>query len=190
MKPWLVAILAILALAAASAASATLLSCSITTAGSLTTYSYTLTSSEYDDFVTSLHIYAPITLDLIDGWTAPNNWLFDAVMDPDPLVGADICWYAGNPDQDGIPNTGIGQFSLTVPSTTIVNSSYVIPGCFGNWGYETQWWSSIWPGYVVVMSESIPVPEKCDVATPEPSSIVVLAAGLGLIARIRRYRRK
>ena len=75
-------------------------------------------------------------------------------MDPDPDVGADIYWYANDLDTDGIPNAGVQQFALTVPSTTTVNNSYVITGCFGNWGYETQWWNETWPGYVLVDSRA------------------------------------
>ena len=82
MKAWSVAVLTVLAVVAASAASATTLGCNISTVGNLTTYTYTLTSTEYGDYITSLHVYAPIPLDVINGWTAPGNWLFDASHGP------------------------------------------------------------------------------------------------------------
>ena len=180
MKARLVVALAVLAVVVASAASATSLTCAVNTVGNLTTYTYTLTSSEPGDYVTSLHLFALIDPELIMGNNGPSNWLFDAFIDPEPGVGADIYWYASDYDLFGIPNGAVTQFSLTVPSWTTTDTQHVVPGCFGNWGYECK----NWPGAVIVSYPSIEVP--CGTTTPavpEPASATVLLLGLAALAR-------
>lgn len=180
MKARIVVLLTVLAVMVASAASATTLGCVKSTAGNLTTYTYTLTSTEYDDLVTSLHIYAPLSPGLIQAYTMPAHWSYDVVIDPEPEVGTDIYWYADDADLYGITNGGRGTFTLTVPSWTSTDSDHIVPGCFGNWGYET----ASWPGDILVSFPSVPVPA----GVPEPTSLMVLAAGCGLLARLRRRR--
>ena len=181
MKAWIVAALTILAIMAASAASATTLVGSKTTSGALTTYTYALSSTEYGDYITSVHVYAPLSVGLIAGNTGPVNWSFDAFMDPDPEVGTDIYWYADDYDLYGIPNAGHGVFSLTVPSWTSTDTNHIVPGCFGNWGYET----ASWPGDVLVSFPSVPVPAG---AVPEPVSLMVVTVGCAAAAGLRRRR--
>jgi hypothetical protein len=179
MNARIVAALIVLAATAASAASATTLTGSTNTDGALTTYTYSLASTESGDYITSVHVYAQLAVGLIQGYTGPANWSFDAFMDPE--VGADIYWYADDYDLHGIPNGGHATFILTVPSWTTTNNSYVIPGCFGNWGYETL----SWPGAVLVSLPSVPVPE----GAPEPACLVALATGCAALAGLRRARR-
>lgn len=187
MKAGLVIMLAALVVIVASAASATSLTCNIVTAGNLTTYTYTLTSTEAGDYITSMHLYSFLDLSLIKGTTAPTNWGFDSCIDPDPEVGADIYWYADNPDTHGIPNGTIKQFSLTVPSWTTTDTHHEVPGCYGNWGYECQ----SWPGAVIISYPSIAVPRgAAQAAVPEPASLTVLALGLGALARKLRRQKK
>jgi len=181
MNARIVAALIILAAIAASAASATTLTGSKSTDGALTTYTYSLASTEFGDYITSVHVYAPLAVGLIQGYTGPVNWSFDAFMDPDPEVGADIYWYADDYDLHGIPNGGHATFALTVPSWTSTDNGYIIPGCFGNWGYETQ----SWPGAVLVSFPCVPVPE----GVPEPACLIALATGCVALAGLRRARR-
>lgn len=180
MKAKIVVLLTVLAVMVASAASATTLGCVKSTAGSLTTYTYTISSTEYEDSITSVHVYAPLSIGLIQGYTMPAHWSFDAVVDPEPGVGADIYWYADDYDLYGIPNLGHGAFSLTVPSWTTTDNSHIIPGCFGNWGYET----ASYPGDILISFPSVPVPS----GVPEPTSLIALAVGCPLMAWLRRKR--
>lgn len=184
MNARLVVILAALVVVVASAASATSLTCNISTVGDLTTYTYTLTSGEAGDYITQVHLFAMLDLSLIAENSGPSNWQFDAFVDPDPEVGADIYWYASDYDLHGIPNGAVKQFSLTVPSWTTTDTNHVIPGCFGNWGYECY----SWQGAVIVSYPSIAVPSgSAAPAVPEPGSLSVLAFGLTLIAhKLRR----
>lgn len=180
MKARFVVTLAALVMVVASSASATSVTCNINTVSNLTTYNYTLTSTEAGDYLTSLHLFSLLDPVLIKGNTGPANWLFDAFTDPEPGVGADIYWFANDPDTQGIPNGGVQHFSLTVPSWTTTDSHHVLPGCFGNWGYECQ----SWPGAVIVSYPSIAVPYgSAGPAVPEPTSLMVLALGLGAFAR-------
>lgn len=184
MKAWLVILLASLMMVVGSSAWATTVTCNIDTVGDLTTYTYTLTSMEAGDYISSFHVFALLDLSLIVGNTAPANWGFDAFIDPEPGVGADIYWYANSP-LDAIPNLGVRQFSLSVPSWTTVDTEHIVPGCFGNWGYECL----SWPGAVMVSYTTVPVPNSmANPAVPEPASIVGLLLGLGAVAR--KYRRK
>jgi len=154
------------------------------TDGNLTTYRYVLTSTEFGDSVTSLHVYAPLAVGLIAGHTAPANWSFDAVMDPDPEVGADIYWYADNYDTGGIANGHQAIFTFQVPSWTTCVSNYVIPGCFGNWGFEV----ASWPDSVMVWYTSTPVPCGQMSAAPEPGTLASIAAGCLALVGLRRRR--
>lgn len=175
-----VALLAVLALMVASAASATSLTCLKTLNGDTTTYTYTLSSTEYGDYITSFHIYAPLATGLIQGYTAPAHWSFDAILDPEPDVGTDIYWFADDYDLYGIPNLSSRAFTLTVPSWTSTNDGHVVPGCWGNWGYETQ----SWPDAILISFPSVPVPE----GVPEPTSLIALTLGCLITARARRRR--
>lgn len=167
---------------AASAATATTLGCSKVIASNQTTYTYTITSTEYGDLITSVHIFAPLDPGLILGHTGPANWDFDVFIDPDPEVGSDIYWYAD--EVYGISNGGHAAFSLTVPSWTSTDNDHIVPGCFGNWGYET----ASWPGAVLVAFPSVPVPAGVS-SVPEPTSLIALSSGCcALMAIIRRKR--
>jgi|GEM_PF-1610628 len=180
MKAKIVVLLTMLAVMVASAASATTLGCVKSTAGSLTTYTYTISSTEYEDSITSLHIYAPLSIGLIQGYSMPAHWSFDALVDPEPGVGADIYWYADDYELYGIPNLGHSAFSLTVPSWTSTDNSHIIPGTFGNWGYET----ANYLGDILISFPSVAVPA----GVPEPTSLIALAFGCSLMARLRRKR--
>lgn len=184
MKAGLIVAVAMLVVLTISAASATSLNCSVNTVGSLTTYTYTFTSTEAGDYVTSLHLYSLLNPSLIKANTAPTNWLFGSDVDPDPEVGLDMYWYADNPDTHGIGNGSVKQFSLTVPSWTTKDTTHVVPGCFGNWGYECQ----SWPGAVIVAFPSVAVPKGVAApAVPELSSLLVLVLGLaGFAGKLRR----
>ena len=187
MKAKIVAALVVFVVVAVSPAIATGLVGSKLTSAGLTTYTYTLTCTEYGDTITSLHVYAPLSLGLIQAHTSPANWSFDAVTDPDPEVGADIYWFADDYDTDGIPNGGRAAFTLSVPSWTTTDTAYVIPGCFGNWGFEVQ----SWPDSVMVWFDSVPVPVGTMAAAPEPGSFVALAVGcIALIGMRRRIRNR
>lgn len=184
MKARIVVVLTVLALLAASAASATSLACVKTIAGNQTTYTYTLTSTEMvdvqtPDSITSFHIYAPLAPRLIQAHTGPANWTFDAIVDPDPAVGADIYWYAD--EVHALAYGAHAAFAITVPSWTTTVTNHVVPECWGNWGYET----ASWPGAVLVSFPSIAVPA----GIPEPASLLTLAFGCtGLLAALRRRR--
>ena len=161
--------LATLALVVASTASATSLTGIRTVNGGLTTYTYTLTSTESGDLIACLHIFAPLPASLIQSYTAPSNWSFSAALDSDPDYGTDLCWSANDPRLHGVGSNGTAVFSLTVPSSTATGSGRILPGCFGNWGYETQ----SWPGALTISFPSVPVPE----GVPEPTSLIALAFG-------------
>jgi len=176
MKGKFIVAFAVLAVFIASAATATSLGCLVNTSGNLTTYTYTLRSTELGDYIISLHLYAPLDPLYIKQNTGPSNWLFGAVIDPDPEVGTDIYWAADNPDTDGLANGRSLTFTLTVPSTCQKNDTYIVPGCFGNWGYETQNWA----GDVVVSFPSVSVPES----VPEPASLMAVIMGCGLMMRV------
>lgn len=179
MKSRIVVALVLLAIMVASAASATTLGCLKTTTGNQTTYTYTLTSSEIGDYITSLHIYAPLSPGLIQDHSSLANWSFDAIVDPDPEVGTDIYWCADDIELYGLSNGTVQQFSITVPSWTSIDNNHILPGCLGNWGYDTE----SWPGYTLISFPSVSVPE----GVPEPGSIMILAVGCcGLMARMRR----
>ena len=180
MKAKFVVLLTLFAGMFGPAASATTLGCVKSSAGDLTTYTYTIRSTEYDDSITSVHIYAPLSLGLIKAYTMPAHWSFEAALDPEPGVGADIYWYAADYDLYGIPNLGSGVFSFTVPSWTSTDNSHIVPGTFGNWGYET----ASYPGDVLISFPSVPVPA----GVPEPTSLITLALGCSLMARLRRKR--
>lgn len=184
MKAKIVAALVVFVVVAVSPASATDLVGSKLTSGDLTTYTYTFTSTEYGDTITSVHIYAPLSVGLIQAHTGPANWSFDAFMDPDPEVGADIYWYANNYDTGGIPNGGHATLTLTVPSWTTCQEDFVVPGCFANWGFELQ----SWPDSVMVWFDSVPVPVGTMAGAPEPGSFAALA--VGCIAAIGMRRRR
>lgn len=178
MDTRIVVVLTVLALLVASAASATSLSGLRTISGDLTTYTYTVSSTEVGDYITSVHIYAPLSTELIRGYTAPPHWSFHAATDPDPNVGTDISWYADDYDLYGIANLGSAVFTLTVPSWTNTETGHIVPGCFGNWGYETQSWATL------ISFPSVPVPE----GVPEPTSLITLMIGC-VIATRARWRR-
>ena len=170
--------LAVLAIMVASAASATTLAGTQTADGGMTTYTYTLTSTELGDFITSLHVFAPLSVDLVRSYTAPENWSFSAEPYSDPAYGTDFCWYSDNPRLYGVGNNSSAVFSLTVPSSTCTDCSRALPGCFGNWGYETR----SWPGALLVSFPAVPVPE----GVPEPTSLIALAFGCFLTANAHR----
>lgn len=173
MNARIVAALIILLVLVASSVSAMELSGSWSVAGNQKTYTYLFTNGDFSDVVTSVHIYAPIDIGLIQGQSGPPNWSFCAVMDPDPDVGADIYWCADDYDTDGILDGGHATFTLTVPSWTGNDNNYVVPGCFANWGFELQ----SWPDCVIVWFGSVPVPVGTMGEVPEPATLAVIAAG-------------
>jgi hypothetical protein len=184
MKAKIVAALIVLVLMAVSSVSAQELAGSWLTSGDQKTYTYAFTNTWYGDTITSIHIYAPLSVGLILGSTGPADWSFGAVMDPDPEVGADIYWYANNYDTGGIPENGQATFTLTVPSWTGNDDSFIVPGCFANWGFELQ----SWPDSVMVWFDSVPVPVGTTAGAPEPASLAALAVGCIALLGLRRRR--
>ena len=182
MKARIVAALVVLLFpAAVSPASAMELEGSWSVAENQKTYTYVLTNSDFYDVVTSLHIYAPLDVGLMQGHSGPPNWSFYAVMDPDPDVGADICWCADDYDTDGILDGGHATFTLTVPAWTGNDDNYVVPGCFANWGFELQ----SWPDSVIVWFGSVPVPVGTMGQVPEPAGLAVMVVGCMALLGLR-----
>lgn len=153
----------------------------VITQGGWTTYTYTLTSDENNDFVTSFHVYAPTLASVITDHMTPSGWSFDIAPDPDS-GGIDIYWYANDPLENGLMFGGKLDFGITTPDTVPIASDYVVPGFLGNWGYETYNWSG-WG--VLVMPWSIPVPSG-EAPVPEPLGFAAVAVGCILLAPWRR----
>ncbi len=153
----------------------------VITQGGYTTYTYTLTSYENYDLITSFHVYAPTLASVITGHIAPLGWNFEIAPDPESC-GIDIYWFANDPLENGLPFGGRLNFSITTPNTVPIALDYVIPGYLGNWGYETYNWSG-WG--VVIMPWSVPVP-SAEAPVPEPLGLVAFAAGFILFAPWRR----
>lgn len=182
MKARIVAALIVLLFpAAATPALAVELVGSWSVVGSQKTYTYVFTNSDFYDVVTSVHIYAPLDVGLIQGQSGPPNWSFHAVMDPDPDVGADIYWCADDYDTDGILDGGHATFTLTVPAWTDNDNNYVVPGCFANWGFELQ----SWPESVIVWLGSVPVPVGPMGQVPEPTNLAMVAVGCVTLLGLR-----
>ncbi len=185
MKAKIVAALVVFLAVAASPALPMELAGSWAVDGSQKTYTYILTNSEFDDIVTSVHVYAPLALGLIQGQTGPENWSSGAVLDLDPEVGADIYWYADDYDLYSIPDGGQATFTLTVPSWTDNVDDYVVPGCWANWGFEIV----SWPDSVVVWFDSVPVPVGTMAQAPEVGGFTALAVGCIALVTARCIRR-
>lgn len=177
MKRVLLALIAPMLVVLAAGASATTVTHAVATVGDTTTFTYTLTSGESSDFITSFHVYAPTDWALLSGWSITPGWEFAADLDAE-TGGADAYWYAVNPVQGGLAFGRVLQVVLTAPSTLRVKPDYVVPGYLGNWGFETLVWAGCGP---FVMTGSVPVPEGAAPAVPEPGSILVLAAGCAAI---------
>ena len=173
------AVVTVLVVFVASAAAATTVGWDVSAAGDHTTYTYTLTSSEFNDLITSLHVYAPMTPSLVTSWTAENGWLF--ATEPDPETGgADIYWWADDPGAQGLAYGASLQASMTVPAWLSRDDNFVVPGYLGNWGYETYNFAG-WG--VLVSFPAVPVPVG---TVPEPVSLLALASGCTLLGLLRR----
>ena len=150
--------------------------------GDSTKYSYTYTNTEEPfDFITGLHVYAPVDPVLITGWAADPGWSFG--VDIDPTGAADIYWYADDPMVNGIDDGTLLTVSMTVssPATTVYN--YVLEDFpVGNWGYDTFNTG----GMTWVMNGSMPVPAGSPAETPEPAGLLALLAGCAAILARRR----
>ena len=180
--PLVFGMVATLVVLVASAGMATTAGAIVETVGDSTTYTYTVTSSELNDLITSFHVYAPLHPSLVVGWEAENDWLFTVDADPE-IDGADIYWSAPDPVEDGLAYGQTMHVSMTVPSTTSTDNNFIVPGFLGNWGYETYNYA----GYGVFVSfPPVPVPVGQD-PFPEPASLVALAFGCAaFVARRRR----
>ena len=73
MNARIVAALVVLVVVAVSPSSATSLTGTKSTVGNLTTYTYNVTSTELGDYVTAVHVYAPLSVSLISAHTAPAH---------------------------------------------------------------------------------------------------------------------
>lgn len=177
-------IAAVLTILIPSAVSATTLDWEKATVGGTTTYTYNLEcSDEFGFAITSLHIYAPISPELISsGW---NNRGWSFAVDPDTETGgADIYWYCLDPGTQALPENESMTLSMAAPSWTTTVTDFEIPGTFGNWGYETE----LFEGYVLVSFPSVGVPCGTAPAAPEPASLAGIVTGIGLLCGMRRRR--
>ncbi len=179
--PLVFGMVAALVVLVASAGMATTAGAIVETVGDLTTYTYTITSSELNDLITSFHVYAPLHPSLVVGWEAENDWLFAVDADLE-IDGADIYWWAPDPVEDGLPYGQTVQVSMTVPSTTSTDYNFIVPGFLGNWGYETYNFAG-WG--VLVSFPPVPVPVG-QASLPEPASLAALAFGCAVLAARRR----
>lgn len=174
------AVVTALAVFVASAAPATTVGWDVTTNADHTTYTYSLTSTEFSDLITSFHVYAPMDPSLVTAWTTDNGWLF--AVEPDAEIGgADIYWWADDPAAQGLAYGAGLQVSMTVPAHLSRDDNFVVPGYLGNWGYETYNFAG-WG--VLVSFPPVPVPVGT-APVPEPASVLALASGLTLL-RLRR----
>jgi hypothetical protein len=149
------------------------------------TYTYTLSSTEDNDFITAFHLYAPIQPEAVTGWCDSPAWTFDAFFD-DEISASDIYWTVDTTQSRGIPSGGNLDFMIQTSSAFPTVSNYVIEGYLGNWGVETEWWSG-WGTFV--MLPSVPVPKGVAEAVPEPSAIATLLTGMAACALAFRRRR-
>ena len=182
MKSTIVLVLAVLlGVFVASAASATTVGWDVFVLGDSATYTYVFTSSEAGDWITHFHVYAPLSPTLVQDWSAERGWQFTA--DPDlETGGADLCWYAPDPLADGLAYGQSIQVSMTVSSAYPTVENFIVPGCLGNWGYETYFFAG-WG--VLVSFPCVGVPEG-SAPVPEPLSVIVLAAGCAVMGLKRR----
>ena len=177
-------IAAVLAILIPMAASATTLGWQMATTGGTTTYTYTLTSSESRDSIISLHVYAPISPLLVTSGSAERGWTLTVGTDSETGC-ADVYWSAPDPLTQGLPNNGTMQMWMNVPSWTTPVLDYVLPECFGNWGYETF----MYQGGVLVSFPSVAVPAGVTApAVPEPASLAGMVMGIGLLCGTWRRR--
>jgi hypothetical protein len=147
-----------------------------------TTYTYTYVNTEEPwDFITGLHVYAPVDPSLITSWTADPGWSFGT--DIDPTGAADIYWYTDDPMTYGLEDGNSVTVSMTAaPGTTAIYDYVLEDFPVGNWGYDTT------GGMTWVMDGSLPVPSgSASAETPEPASLLAVLAGFaGVILRRKK----
>ncbi len=175
---------AVLAAALTCPAWATAVDYSVSTAGGYTSYLYYLTSDELGDLVTSFHVYAPTDAASILAISAEPGWL--SSVDPDPEGGVDIWWYPDTSITEGLASGDRLDVAIATSAAIPTTRDYRLPGFLGNWGYETRDWAMFG---VLIMDESIPVPQGAAV-TPEPVGFMVLVAGCLALAPWRRRKQR
>lgn len=168
-----------------SASMATSVGTSVFDDGTNITYTYTLSSSEDNDFITAFHVYAPIQPEAVTGWCDSAAWTFDAFYDTE-ISASDIYWTVDTAQSRGIPAGGDLNFSIQTTSAFPTVNDYIIEGYLGNWGVETEWWAG-WGTFV--MLPSVPVPKAIAGAEPEPSAFAAVLTGLAACALAFRRRR-
>ncbi len=180
MKAMMAAVCAVSIVLIVSAACATSVSWNVVTSSLETTYTYTFLSTEYEDVITSFHIYAPVDPMAVFQPESSAGWNFDATIDEE-TGGADLCWSAPSAAA-GLAYGNSLQLSIAVPAYYGRVDDYILPGCLGNWGYVTRNYAQ-WG--VLISIPPIPVPMGVP-SLPEPASAAVLVAGCAMAWPITR----
>ncbi|MCE5199200.1 MAG: PEP-CTERM sorting domain-containing protein [Armatimonadota bacterium] len=164
---------------------ASLPTCNVVYNGNTTIYRYTYTNTdESSDFVTGLHIYAPVEQSAVTEYDPMAGWMFS--LQQDTSGATDIAWCT---DGEGLASGASLVFSISVPSSLARDDNYVLEDFpVGNWGYDVQ---SV-PGVTWTMFGSVPVPVgSIPAAVPEPGSLLALLGGCATFAvRIIKTRRR
>jgi len=177
-------LLAVALLAASAPRACATVDFSVTTAGPWTTYTYTYANTEEpSDAITAFHVYAPVSVSLLQVGAASNGWNLGVDYDSEFMI-ADIFWVSPDPDSDSISYGEQLTVTLVTSASVSVLSDWVLPDFpLGNWGYETVNWA----GYgTFPMVGSVPVPSGFVAETPEPGSLLVMALGAAVLGAVRR----
>lgn len=181
-KQVLAVVVLVLVVVLASVAAASTIDYDVLVSGGITTYTYSVTSEETGDLITRFHVYAPVPLELVSGWSVTDGWSFATGIDAE-TGDADVCWYADGQQTSGLADGETLTVVLTTNSSIPTLQGYSLPDCQGNWGYETQFWD----GYGVwVLGPPVPVPQL----VPEPASLTALLTGIIGILGYRGLRRR
>ena len=182
MRGWLfVATITVLAILAAPAAMATESWWDVTPVGGQNVFTYVFMSTEVNDVLTSVHIYAPINLTDILDWSADEGWLFSSTID-EQTGDIDLCWSAEVPE-NGLEAMDFLQVSITTSSSLAIDEEYYLQDYIGNWGFNTL---NLVGEYPTIMDSSVGVPVNRLTSVPEPASLLAILSGCALLKLRRR----
>ena len=182
MRGWLfVATITVLAMLTAPAAMATESWWDVTPFGDQNIYTYMFMSTEANDVLTAVHIYAPINLTDILDCSADEGWLFSSSID-EQTGAADLCWSAEDPEY-GLEAFDFLQVSISTSVSLPTDEEYYLQDYIGNWGFNTL---NLADQYPTIMDSTVGVPVNRITETPEPTSLLALLGGCAMLKLRRR----